>query len=153
MLYLDTSERLNDAPLTISREAKDGQEKTPITHEYNNVRFNAGAAFSRRSKLQRRQENNRRDAYGRQYQVLQRGAYTGHTRDPQHRDDFVNARRTPGGNDTQIHAYSADIYLHSVHTSTIFTDIKANEQSIYSKQESYQIKHQGAHISATIPSE
>ena len=101
MVELDTPERLNDAPLTISREAKVEPEKTSLTHEYNDVRFNAGVVFSRRSQLPRHRENDRREAYGRhirQYLVLQRGGYDGHTRDPLQHSDRVNARRTPKGN-------------------------------------------------------
>ena len=99
-------ERLDDVPLSTSREAKEGQQKTSVPHEYNNVRVDAGAVFNRRSQLPRRRENDRREAYGRQYQVLPRGGYGGHTRDPPHTGDRMNARRTPAGNNKQMHTHS-----------------------------------------------
>ena len=99
-------ERLDDVPSSTSREAKQGHDKTSIPHEYNNARFNAGAVFSRRSQLLRHQENDRKEAYGRQYLFLPRGVYNGHTRDPPHNGDRMNARRTPAGNNKQMHTHS-----------------------------------------------
>ena len=139
MVELDTPVRLNDAPLTLSREAQEGvQEKTSLPHEYNNIRFNAGAIFNRRNQLPRRRENDRSDAYGRQYQVIQRGGYNGHTRDPLHHSDRLNARRTHAGNykhsrpnNKQIQTYSTRFDLYSVHAIVILTYHREdNERSI-----------------------